>query len=298
VSQDGELDPSLTALDLVERGFVLGSTVLRLGPDGAAPLTAPAQGHCTAALKTLARAPRDKKIAHIAQLARELGAPFPPAVEIGHPSWLRGHLDVEPSDLLPALIAGAPPALRSAAGEVMQSRRGQGDDEPAAAATLSPELAAELRRVVFAPLRHVFASASGPMGALLGRSSQGALFEMRRLGARSLGASLASSPSVILARAMAVVGDSFASDLRQAAESVDDASRREAEADVKAAASDPATTAEERLERIGFQALRRFARGASTEVKRALALRLPRNLGEQLLAEEVAPGADSPPTHA
>ena len=61
---------------------------------------------------------------------------------------------------------------------------------------------------------------------------------------------------------------------------------------MKAAASDPAASAEERLERIGFQALVRLVRGESTEVKRAVALRLPRELGKQLLHEE-APGRSS-----
>ncbi len=282
------LDPTLTALEAAERGFVLGSTVLGLGPDGAGVLAAPARDRCAAALKALARGPREQKAARIGQLARELSAPFPQSVEMVHPSWLVKPLAAEPSDFLPALVVGAPPGVRHAVGEVMQAR---GEGEPDIPATLTTELAAELRRVIFAPLRHVFTSASGPVGALLERSSAGMLNDLRRLGARSLGASLASSPPEVVARAMAVVGSAYAADLREAAQTVDSGPRREGEADVRAAAAEPVNSAEERLEKIGFYALKRLARGESPEVRRALALRLPRGLGKQLLA-------DSPPEPA
>jgi hypothetical protein len=276
------LDPALAALSPTERAFVLGSTVLGLGPEGPGVLAPPSGERCAAALKTLARVPREQKAARIAQLARELGAPFPPAVEVVHPSWLPKALAAEPTDFLPALVVGAPPAVRQAVGEVMQAR--QGESEAANPASLSPELAAELRRVVFASLRHVFATTSGPLAAVLERSGPGLLDEVRRLGARSLGASLVGSPFEVIARAMAVVGSNYATDLRQAAENADDVRRRAGEGDVKAAAADPVTSAEERLERIGFQAVLRMARGEGEEVKRALALRMPRNLGKQLLA--------------
>ncbi len=280
------LDPTLAALDPTERAFVLGSTVLGLGPENAAVLAGPAGERCAAALRTLAKVPRDQKAGRIGQLARELGAAFPPAVEIVHPSWLPKALAAEPSDLLPALVVGASPSVRQAVGEVMQSRRAEG--ELANPATLSPELAAELRRVVFASLRHVFAACQGPLAAVLERTGPGALQEVRRLGARSLGASLAGSPHEVLARAMAVVGGSFAGDLRQSAEAADPAARREGEADVKAAAADAAATSEERLERIGHRAMLRLARAQDDEVKRAVALRLPRELGKHLLGTGAA----------
>jgi hypothetical protein len=286
------LDPTLAALDPTERAFVLGSTVLGLGGDGARVLASPSAERCGAALSTMARVPRDQKAARIGQLARELGAPFPPAVDLVHPSWLPKALAAEPSDFLPALALGGPPAVRQAVGEVMQSR--QADEEPGTPATLSPELAAELRRVVFATLRHVFATSDGPLAGVLERSGPNMLIEIRRLGARSLGASLAGSPAEVLARAMAVVGSAFAVDLREAAEQVEDRLRREAEADVKAAARDPASTPEERLERIGHQALLRLARHESEEVRRAVALRMPRHLGKQLLTPAVVPEPAKP----
>jgi hypothetical protein len=283
VSQAADgLDPTLQALDPAERAFVLGSTVLGLGPENAGRLAPPAGERCAAVLQAIARIPREQKAARIAQLARELGAPFPPAVEVVHPSWLPKALAAEPSDFLPALVAGAPPAVRQAVGEVMQARRAEG--EPANPASLSPELAGELRRVIFGSLRHAFATTSGPLAPVLERSGPGSLLEVRRLGARALGASLGGSPPEVIARAMAVVGGTYAGDLRQAAERVDETSRREGEADVRAAASDPASTSEERLERIGFRAVVRLARKESDEVKRALALRLPRDLGKQLLS--------------
>jgi hypothetical protein len=285
------LDPALAALDPTERAFVLGSTVLGLGAEVARALAAPSSERCAAALSTLARVPRDQKAARIGQLARELGAPFPPAVDMVHPSWLPKALAAEPSDFLPALAQGGPPAVRQSVGEVMQARQAEG--EAVTPANLHPELAAELRRVVFATLRHVFATTDGPLAGLLERSGAHALGEIRRLGARSLGASLAGSPTEVLARAMAVVGSAYAADLRHAAERGDDPGRRAAEGDVKAAAGDPATTPEERLEHIGYQALLRLARHESEEVRRAVALRMPRHLGKQLLAA-AAPEAAKP----
>jgi hypothetical protein len=285
----GGLDPTLTALQVAERGFVFGSMVLGLGPEGAKALAPPARERCVAALTMLARVPRDQKAARIALLARELSAAFPPWVEIVHPSWLAKPLAAEPSDFLPALVVGAPPGVRQAVGEVMQAR---GEGEPASPVTLAPELAAELRRVIFAPLRHIAASANGPLALLLDRTSAGMLSELRRLGARSLGASLASSPPEVVARAMAAVGSAYASDLREAAQTVDTAQRREGEADVKAASAEPVSSAEERLEKVGFHALKRLARGESPEVKRALALRLPRSLGKELLSEAPEPPAE------
>jgi hypothetical protein len=282
----GGLDPTLTALQVAERGFVLGSTVLGLGADAARALAGPARERCAAALSTLAKVPRDQKAARIALLARELSAPFPPWVEVVHPTWLAKPLAAEPSDFLPALVVGAPPGVRQAVGEVMQAR---GEGEPPAAVTLAPELAAELRRVIFAPLRHVWATTSGPLAPLLERGSPGMLGELRRLGARSLGASLAGSPPEVVARAMAVVGSAYAADLREAARTGDSGSRHEGEWDVKAAAQEPVTSAEERLEKIGFFALKRLARDESAEVKRALALRLPRSLGKELLTENEPP---------
>ena len=148
--------------------------------------------------------------------------------------------------------------------------------------------------MIFAPLRHVWATTSGPLAPLLERSSAGMLGELRRLGARSLGASLASSPPEVVARAMAVVGSAYAADLGEAARTGDTGSRHEGEADVKAAAGEPVTSAEERLEKVGFFALKRLARDESADVKRALALRLPRSLGKELLTDNNEPPPEPP----
>jgi hypothetical protein len=199
-----------------------------------------------------------------------------------HASWIRKALAAEPSDLLPALVAGAPPAAREAVAEITAARAREG--APIEPVVLVPEIATELRRFAFGGLVPPLPDAGPQVAPLLELTPVQLIFEVRRLGARSLGASLASAPMDIRARAMAGVGPALADDLRVASSTADRSARHEGEADVKAAAAEgPAGAVEERLEAIGISALERLLRPESLEVHRALALRLPARLGRKLL---------------
>jgi hypothetical protein len=280
------------ALTAEERGFVLGAMLLDLDESSAALLTAPESEQCEAALKSLGKLPREAKAARIGQLARELGAPYPAALDQVHSSWLRRVLATEPSDLVAALVAGAPPSAREAAGEVLAARAKDdkgGKGRPAEPLTLIPEIAIELRRFVFGAMASWVPPAGPAIAPLFQCTPAQLLFEIRRLGARSLGASLASAPVDIKARAMAGVGPALAEDLREAVRSADNVSRFEGEADVKTAAADgPGGAVEERLELIGISALDRKLRAESLDVRRALAVRLPTRLGKRLLPAGVS----------
>ena len=269
------------SLSVEERGFVLGATLLGLGAEAAAGLAEPER--CAAALSTLTRLDRERKATRLGHLAREIGAPYPLGFDQLHRSWLQKLLALEPLDLIPALVAGGPPAAREAAGRLFAAWTSDGPPPPGL--RLPPELLAELRRLVFACGSETRATPqSAELAPLLSLSGKAFLEELRRLGARSLGASLAAAPVEVTARAMAAVGHALSEELRLAAETADEAERRGAEADVKAAAAEPGSTVEDRLESTGFHALLRKVRQESPQVRRALALRMPMRLGERLLA--------------
>lgn len=271
------------ALSVEARGFVLGATLTGADESAAQFLVDPDGEQCAAALRTLAKLPREGKAARLGQLARELGAPYPQGLEVVHASWIRKALAAEPSDLLGALVAGAPPAAREAASEIVQARAK--DARASEQLVLAPEIATELRRFAFVSLAPSVPLAGPAIAPLFDLSPRDLLHEIRRLGARSLGASLSTAPTDIRARAMAGVGPALADDLRHAAATADNVRRFEGEADVKAAAAEasPGGTVEERLELIGLSALDRRLRPESLEVRRALAVRLPARMGRKLL---------------
>jgi hypothetical protein len=272
------------SLTVEERGFVLGATLLGLGLEGAAALADPSR--CAAALTALAGFDRASKATRLGMLAREIGSPYPVGFDQLHRSWLQKLLALEPLDLIPALVAGGPEAAREAAGRLFSAKTAEGTPPPGL--RLPPELLAELRRLVFSCAPEVRATPASPeLAALLSLSGRSFLAELRRLGARSLGASLAAAPVEVTARAMAAVGHVLADELRRAAESAELDERRQAELDVMAAAAEPGSTVEDRLEGTGFHAVRRKLAGESFEVRRALALRMPVRFGERLLADVV-----------
>jgi hypothetical protein len=269
------------SLTVEERGFVLGATLLGLGAEGAATLSEPSR--CAAALAALTGFDREKKATRLGMLAREIGSPYPLGFDQLHRSWLQKLLALEPLDLIPALVAGGPPAAREAAGRLFTAWTADGPPPPGL--RLPPELLAELRRLVFSCAPEVRATPVNPeLALLLSLSGRSFLEELRRLGARSLGASLSGAPVEVTARAMAAVGHTLSADLRLAAETADQDERRRAELDVMAAASEPGSTVEDRLESTGFHALCRKIADESFAVRRALALRMPVRLGERLLA--------------
>ena len=271
------------SLTVEERGFVLGATLLGLGPEAGNALAGDQGSACSTALKTLSRLDRERKATRLGHLARELGAPYPLGFDQLHRSWVQKLLAQEPLDLIPALVAGGPPAAREAAGRLFAAWTSDGPPPPGL--RLPPELLAELRRLVFSSSAEVRATAANPeLAPLLDLAGRPFLEELRRLGARSLGASLAAAPVEVTARAMAAVGHALSEELRRASETADEGERRGAEADVKAAAAEPGSTVEDRLESTGFHALCRKVRSESPEVRRALALRMPARLGERLLA--------------
>jgi hypothetical protein len=269
------------ALTVEMRGFVLGATLLGLDEEGPPRLTEPASQGCAAAVTMLTRLPREAKSARLGQLARDLGAPYPAGLEMVHSHWIRRALASEPSDLLTSLVAGAPPGVREAAAEILAARARDG--RPGDPLVLVPEVATELRRLVFKSFTAPAPAASVAAAPLLALTPAELLFEVRRLGARVLGASVAKAPIDVRARAMAAVGVALAQELRDAAETADKATRAEAEADLKATADATGGTVEERLERMGIAALERRLRDETAELRRALAVRLPLRLGRRLL---------------
>ena len=280
MSQSPSAEAIFGQLTVEMRGFVLGATLLGLDEAGPPHLAARAAEACAAAIAALARMSRAGKSARLGQLARELGSSFPPGLELVHESWIREALAAEPSDLLANLVAGAPPKVRAAGNQLLVSRA---EEDPPAPLVLAAELATEMRRSAFEALTAAIEHVGTAVAPWFDLSPPQLLMEVRRLGARSLGASLAAAPMDVRARAMAAVGARFAADLRAAAESCEQVERADGESDVKDAAGTIGGTVEERLEQMGMSALQRRLHGENTEVRRALALRLPLRLGRRLL---------------
>jgi hypothetical protein len=280
---DGErIDRLVAPLGAPERGFLLGALLLGQGPALAGALAEPSRGRCAPVMAALAGLSRAERAAVSARLAPELTASFPPRLAEVHPSWLREALAAEPSEIFPALLAGAPPAVRAAAAEVLGAR-GEPRLSPSPAA-LAPEACAELQRLVFGGLAPAL-ERPGPawLEALCALGPEALLEEVLRRGAATLGASLAGTPLEARARAMAGVGPRWARVL-EAAAAGEGGARAEAQADVAGAATERADTAAERLEQIGLRALARALAPEGPAAVQAVAMRLPARMGRRLQA--------------
>ena len=77
-------DISLELLTPPERASCWGPPCWAWAPRRGRPGWSRGAERCAAALQTLATLPRERKATRLGQLARELGAPFPPAVELCH----------------------------------------------------------------------------------------------------------------------------------------------------------------------------------------------------------------------
>ena len=276
-------DLSLELLTLPERGFVLGAALLGLGAEAPAQLVPQVAERCGAALQVLSTLPRERKATKLGQLARDLGAPFPAGVELCHRSWLKPMLEPEPSDLVQTLVVGAPPPLREAAGELLREREAGGS-----AATPAVHPARDGHRAAPAGVR----AGAGPERRR-GPGGRRRCWSWIRPGcARRCGgwgrgrwALPWPRPRTRCAPGRWRRWASSRPTCARPPRTPTSSARRDGELDVKSAAGDAAATVEARLEGIGIWSLARLVRTETTEVRRALAMRLPPRLAKRLLPE-------------
>jgi len=267
---------------------------------------------CRAALAELEAQPRAERARTISRLVQGVTAPVPEGIAQVHPSWLRAALEGEATEILVAVSEGLPEAVREVAREIVEGR-GEAwtvhehehvhvdvpvhdpghvhvnahahvhvhEHEPAGALD-------ELRRAIFCGLVAMpdLAEARFDWRRLAALPVADLVAMLARDGADTLGIALAGAPPPVLARAAAQAGGALAEAVFAAAgRNVSPEQRGRALSLVAAAAS---LTAEGRLgptEAVGLVALARRLGGELPSAVRAVAQRLPRALGQILLAQ-------------
>jgi len=192
-------DATLSSLDAVERGFVLGALLLGTADDAGAAgsLLPPSRERCTAALAALGALPRAERLRLTGAMAREAMAPLPAGLEAVHPEQLAAALAGESPATISLVARAAPPAARAAllkAGGVERDAETAADVVAGAQAAglLEPSLVAELQRAALAPLaalpprpegtcqRAALALAHLPAAALLVETAQDGAAQLGR----------------------------------------------------------------------------------------------------------------------
>ena len=244
-----------------ERGMLLAFHSLGPGESGLIALDEPSQAIC-------ARAWRDFQALDEAAQARCLAAwraPVASALPTGlsrlHPSWRQEAL----------------------AGERAEVRATLEDRVPGAA--LPDETRREIARIAFAWLGPLAESDGGPLSdKLCGLEFEELLSEVTRLGARTVGLSLAGAAPALRARAMALAGEPWAKVIGEA--SVETVSRKDRSIATVLASTSVASQARapaERMLAIGVAALRARLAEEHPGSPFRVAGRLPAPLGRALV---------------
>jgi hypothetical protein len=194
-----------------------------------------------------------------------------------HPSWIAHALADEPEHIAAIVSTAVPELLRSCLDR-------SGSASPAKAPL---PVQREVVRLAFAELVPLCASDGGPLASSLGRLSfDDLLAEVTRLGAHTVGQSLAGSAPAIRARAMASVGEPWAQQILAAA--LEPASKSVKVAAVtlaEAMRGEAPRTPIERLRQVGILGLRAELQAELPTSIAMVAGRLPANLGRMLLGE-------------
>ena len=219
-----------------------------------------------------------------AEWLREAMAVLPNGLERLHPSWIDEALAGEPAYLLRALRAGLPAPVRVVVEGLLD---GVAEDTVTVDADMC--LATETRRdvecVAFGWLAPLCESACGPLAErLLGLPFADLLLEATRLGARTVGRSLAGAAPELRARAMASAGEPWARAIGEASLEVVSSADRLAAADHADTSIPPsARTAGDRLLHIGLVALKSDLAAENPGSIFRVAGRLPAPLGRPML---------------
>jgi hypothetical protein len=211
----------------------------------------------------------------------DLQGPFaevlPRGIQDLHPSWIAKALADEPEQIVAIVRAALPESLRTTL-----DRRGSASPGKAPL-----PVQREVVRLAFADLAPLWASDGGPRASSLCRLSFGDLLaEVTRMGARTVGQSLAGSTPAVRARAMASVGQPWAQQILAAA--LEPASKPVQVAAVtlaEAMRGEAPRTPIERLRQVGILALRAELQAEHSTSIAKLAGRLPANLGRMLLGK-------------
>ena len=237
-------------MDEEDYGIVLALQALAVGEAGLAYLLPERRSVCAKVWQKLENSGRAERF--LADLRGSFLGVLPHGIEALHPSWIAHALADEPEHIAAIVSTAVPELLRSCLDR-------SGSASPAKAPL---PVQREVVRLAFAELVPLCASDGGPLASSLGRLSfDDLLAEVTRLGAHTVGQSLAGSAPAIRARAMASVGEPWA--LR----------------------GEAPRTPIERLRQVGILALRAELQAEHSTSIAMVAGRLPANLGRMLLGE-------------
>jgi hypothetical protein len=285
-ADDAGVHPGVAGLSLEEKGYVMGAALARTPPaDVAARLPGPTGARCAAALAALGDEPRAARVSALATLAALVRAPVPAGIERVHSGWLRERLERESTAVVRAATAGLPDEVRRVAADVLRAR---GEDAHGAAPDAGADSVAALQRVIFAglvPLAGAGAPATPIARELVALDAADLVRAIEARGAETLGRSLRGAPAGVVARAAASVSAPLAAVVlegsRGPAGDGDAAARDDARRLVAAAR---AATTGEAVVVIGLLAIAAALESEGGAAIRAIAQRLPPELGRRLLA--------------
>ncbi|MBC8132420.1 MAG: hypothetical protein H7X95_05510 [Deltaproteobacteria bacterium] len=301
----------LAALDAEERGFVLGM-LLRAdaqeqepAPAIDAPVppipAAPSAARCDEAIAMVVALPRTERLRVMGVLAREALAPWPPGIENVHHDVLCDVLQAESTAVVRQMAAGGGPnaVRRAAEAELMRRRDGNTTGEPAdndlLLSSATQAALVDLQRAVLVSIVPVPPAPLGTTLHRLGRrlavlTPSALLTEVTDAGADLLGTSLRGADADALKRAIAHVGAPWSERILEIARQDTDPHAEEdhaagrARARVLVSATTPAESPRRTLERLGARALGDRLGREDPDQTLAVAQRLPRDLGRELLA--------------
>jgi hypothetical protein len=235
---------------------------------------------CRAAWRALAGQHAISRSEILAAWRAQALAGVPRCIDRLHPSWIEAALAGEPPYLLRYLRGILPAVLRPTVDALMGASGGVGAD-----ANPDRDLGRAIERIAFGHLGLLCESPCGPLATRLCALDFEALHtEVIRIGARTIGRSLAGASSVVRARAMALAGEPWAGVMAAAfAEDLSQDQRRAAMAHAAANVQASARTSSERLFHIGLAALRADLAAEGVGSLGRVAGRLPVQQGRQLL---------------
>ncbi|HET6150593.1 MAG TPA: hypothetical protein VFH68_23845 [Polyangia bacterium] len=262
---------------------------------------------CRAALAELEAQPRAARAQTILRLVQRVTAPVPAGIARVHPSWLRAALEGEATEILVAVTAGLPEAVREVAREIVEGRgetwtwnvtehahvgvlvHDPAHEDAHADVHVHDQAGAldELRRAIFCGL----VAMPDPTEAHLDWQRLTALpvadllAMLARDGADTLGVSLSGAPAPVLARAAAQAGGTLAETVLTAAGGdVSPEQRGRARELVAAAVSLTRDGTSGATQAVGLVGLARRLGGELPSAAHAVAQRLPRAQGQIVLA--------------
>jgi hypothetical protein len=260
-----------------ERGLLLAFHGLGAGESVLSALDDPSRTTCATAWREFRAKDERARAEIVAAWRAEAVSALPEGLSRLHPSWLHEALAGEGAETLRAIGASVPDPLRA-------GREGGPNPWAADGSALPEEARRELARLAFGWLAPLAEGGAGPLAErLCGLEHEELVAEVTRLGARTVGLSLAGAAPALRARAMVSAGEPWARVIGQASSEPVSPEERSAAAVLASTAADGhARVPAERMLAIGLVALKAQLVAEHPASPLRVAGRLPAPLGRVL----------------